>query len=257
MKNKYLVGNWKMNKNPKETLEYIERYIFLLNKYLNMKNIDNKIFFKDIENIICVPYIDIFYANLGLQDSYIKLGSQDVSKYKNGAHTGEISAELLRSVDITYSIIGHSEKRNECDTDEDVYLKIKRLQENNIMPIICIGETEEERKNGTYLEKIKMQLENILKDDIDKENIIIAYEPIWAIGTGNICDDNEVKKVYNYIKNILKEKNVKNLKILYGGSVNDKNYMQYINVCDGFLVGGASLDENSFLKILISEYPAV
>jgi len=183
----------------------------------------------------------------------VELGSQNVSKTNMGAYTGEVSANQLKTLNVKYSIVGHSERRKyQKETPTDINEKIKRLLENDITPIYCIGESKEERENKEYKDILKNDILKSLADikDEDKNKIIIAYEPIWSIGTGIIPTVEEINEVFEIVKELLP-----NCKVLYGGSANNKNIttLKTINNIDGYLLGGISLNlENlkEFLEIL-------
>ncbi len=190
--------------------------------------------------ILCPTYI-----NIPLVDGVL-LGSQNVSRTDTGAFTGEVSAKQLKSYDVKYSIVGHSERREyQKETNEDIKEKIIKLQEEGITPILCIGESKVERDNGTYKEVIKEELS--ILNDIDNSNIIIAYEPIWSIGTGIIPTNEEIIEVFELIKSILP-----NNKVLYGGSANNDNIdtLKQIDLIDGYLLGGLSLKPDKLQEFL-------
>lgn len=180
------------------------------------------------------------FLNIPLVDNTILLGSQNVSSKDNGAYTGEISATQLKTHNVKYSIIGHSERREyQKETNNDIKEKVNKLLENDIIPILCIGETLDERKTNKYKEVLKEEL-SILDDlnDEVKSNIIVAYEPIWSIGTGVIPTNSEIEEVFRFIKDMLP-----NSKVLYGGSANETNIdvLNQISLIDGYLLGGLSL----------------
>lgn len=182
----------------------------------------------------------------------IELGAQNVSKDEIGAHTGEIAATQLASLNVKYCIVGHSERRQELkESSEDTNKKIKNLFSKNITPILCVGETKEEKELGKTTSLIKEQLMIAIKDlsEDEKNNIVIAYEPIWSIGTGLIPTIKDIEEVLSLIKEILP-----NAKCLYGGSANDQNidYLKTSNLIDGYLLGGLSLKPEK-LQIFIEK----
>lgn len=187
--------------------------------------------------ILCPTYLHIPNTNL----ISIHLGAQNVSCRENGAYTGEVSSIQLKSYGVEYTIIGHSERREyQKETNEEINEKIKQLLNNNIKPILCIGETLEERKNNKVFEVLKEEINGALNNisEEDQKKIIIAYEPIWSIGTGLIPSIEEIEEVFIYIKNI-----IPNIKVLYGGSANEEN-INVLKKClliDGYLLGGLSL----------------
>ena len=198
--------------------------------------------------ILCPTFLNINNFNL----TNFSLGAQNVSMNNYGAYTGEISANSLKSYNVEYTIVGHSERRiYQKESLEEINEKIKKLLENNIIPILCVGETKEERKNNKTEEKIKEEITSAIEglSDSDKDKLIIAYEPIWSIGTGIIPSNSEIEEVFKYIKTFLP-----NNKILYGGSANEEN-IELLNQCkiiDGYLLGGISLKPEK-LKVFISK----
>lgn len=226
--------NNKCNLSKKEFEEYQQ-------KLENIKSNTSKL-------ILCPPATYISLCNLG----NVELGSQNVSKNGIGAHTGEIAASQLESLNVKYCIVGHSERRQELnETSEDTNLKIKNLLATNIVPILCVGETKEEKEAGKTNALIQKQLEIAIKDlpVEDRKKIIVAYEPIWSIGTGLIPTIEGIEEVLSMIKEILP-----NNKILYGGSANDEN-IEYLKKClliDGYLLGGLSLKPEK-LQIFIEK----
>ncbi len=198
--------------------------------------------------IMCPTHLNI--ANFNLENCF--LGAQNVSKNDKGAHTGEISATDLASYNVKYCIVGHSERRQELgETDDEINLKLKKLFESGITPILCCGETKEEREQNKVVEIITNE---ITKDtdgltEEEKASLIVAYEPIWSIGTGLIPTNDEIKEVLQLIKSLLPES-----KILYGGSANEKNIdeLKKCPTIDGYLLGGLSLKPQN-LQIFINK----
>ena len=243
MRRKVIAGNWKMNMLPNEAIELMED---LIPKVKDSKD----------EIIVCVPYIDLFYTLLEAQQTNIHVGAQNVFYEDKGAYTGEVSATMLKSINTEYVIIGHSERRRYFnETDEIVNKKAKKALENGLKPIICVGETLEEKEQGKAIEVITNQVAKALKDLTIKDlsNTIIAYEPIWAIGTGKTATkedaESSIKSIREKIKSIF---NTDDVSILYGGSVKPENAKELFSMpnIDGALVGGASLKADSFAGIV-------
>ena len=245
MRKKVIAGNWKMNMLPNEAINFIEEFTPLV---------------KDTKNevILCVPYIDLFYALLNVQGTNIKIGAQNMHWEENGAYTGEISAKMLKSIGVEYVIIGHSERRQYfAETDETVNKKVKAAHSNGLKPIVCVGETLEQREANKTIEIItkqtKLALEGLTNEEI--ENTIIAYEPIWAIGTGKTAtssDANEsIKAIRKEIEKIYGQIVANRVIIQYGGSVKSSNAKELFTTSDidGGLVGGASLKAEEFARI--------
>ena len=246
MRRKVIAGNWKMNMLPDETIKFIEEFAPLV---------------KDTENevILCVPYTDLFYALLNVQGTNIKIGAQNMHFEDSGAYTGEVSAKMLKSINVEYVIIGHSERRQYFnETDETVNKKIKKAFENGLKPIVCIGETLEQREEGSTIAVITKQAELALDGLTNEqvENTIIAYEPIWAIGTGKTATsedaENSIKAIRNKISEIYGQNTANGVIIQYGGSVKSTNAKELFEMpdIDGALVGGASLKSEEFSKII-------
>jgi len=223
--------------------------------YLDKNKMDD--FIKGIEkikgsNVILCP--SSIYLN-EFNKSDILLGSQNVSKYDSGATTGELSWEQLKSIGVNFSIVGHSERREKLNESiEDTKIKVSKLLENKMVPILCVGETKEERDANQTKAVILNELEGALKDlDNDSiQKVIIAYEPIWSIGTGVIPSNNEIEEISKYIRDFIKDKyNGSNI-LLYGGSVSVKNIdeLNKIDIVDGYLIGGASTKIDEFIQII-------
>ncbi len=233
----YLVCNLKANKTKNELLEY--------EKQLSKINIQD-----NIELVICpsTPFLYIF------QNDIYKLGSQDISKYENGAHTGENTAEQLSSLNVKYALIGHSERRKLFKEEEKTIIeKIKKSYHSHIKPIYFIGETEEQRKYKITYNVLEKQLSHIIDEvpDYKREKMIIVYEPIWAIGSGTIPTKEEISKSVITIKKIIKEKYSLELPVLYGGSVNEDNMdmLKEITELNGYVLGESSKDIEDVISI--------
>ena len=246
MRRKVIAGNWKMNMLPNETMEYIDAFSKLV---------------ADSENevILCVPYTDLFYALLTAQNTNIKIGAQNMHWKESGAYTGEITPKMLKSIGVEYVILGHSERRQYYnETDETVNKKIKAAFENELKPIVCVGETLEEREAGKTADIItnqtRLALEGLTNEQV--KNTIIAYEPIWAIGTGKTATsedaNNSIIAIRDELKRIYGEEVSEEVIIQYGGSVKSSNAKELFSTSDidGGLVGGASLKPDEFSKIV-------
>ena len=235
-----------MNMLPNEAIAYIQEFAPLVEK-------------SEAEVILCVPYTDLFYCLLNVQGTNIKIGAQNMHFAENGAYTGEVSGKMLKSIGVVYVIIGHSERREYfAETDETVNKKIKAAFENELKPIVCVGEKLEQREAGITDEIITKQTELALEGLTSEQvkNTIIAYEPIWAIGTGKTATsedaNNSIIAIRNKIKEIYGEDVSKEVIIQYGGSVKSSNAKELFSTSDidGGLVGGASLKPEEFSKIV-------
>lgn len=236
MRRKIIIGNWKMNKDANETKTFMDQF--------------NNIKFNPRANLdfgIAVPSINIPIVAILKRPGFI-LSSQDISQFDKGAHTGDVSAGMLKTFGVTYAIIGHSERRtNHHETDEEVNLKAKQALRNGITPIICVGESLNDYEKNMSKEIIRSQL---LKSTLglDFSKIVIAYEPIWAIGTGKTATAQYAQEMCQYIRSLTSN----DLRIQYGGSVTPENINELLSQpdIDGALVGGASLDVDSFIKLI-------
>lgn len=243
---KVIAGNWKMNMLPNEAIDFIQEFTPLVK---NAK----------AEVILCVPYTDLFYALLNVQETNIKIGAQNMHFEENGAYTGEVSGKMLKSIGVEYVIIGHSERRQYfAETDETVNKKIKAAFANDLKPIVCVGETLEEKEAGKTIEVITKQTRLALDglSDTQVKNTIIAYEPIWAIGTGKTATSDDanssIQKIREEIAKIYGKDVAECVIIQYGGSVKSSNAKELFTKSDidGGLVGGASLKPDEFAKIV-------
>ena len=237
-----MAANWKMNKTNQETGDFLSSFVLLV------KDVT------DVEILIAPPFTSLSVAAGFLNGSNIKLGAQNVFYEEKGAFTGEISPAMLLSAGCSHVIIGHSERRQYfSETDEIVNKKIKNARKSNLEVILCIGESLKEREDNRTYEVLERQLLASLKD-IHIKGIDVAYEPIWAIGTGKTATPRQANEAHTFIRNWLKKNkdNADSVRILYGGSVTPDNIaslMAEIEV-NGALVGGASLKPESFAKII-------
>ena len=248
MRKKIVAGNWKMN------LDYAEG-ISIFSEIVNMV--------RDEKNgnqlaVICAPYIHL-NSLTKLGGHTVKIGAQNCHQNESGAFTGEISAKMIKSVGCEYVIVGHSERRQYfAETDELLAQKTAIALSNNLVPIFCIGETLDERNNGSYFEVIKSQLENGLfnLNEEDFAKVILAYEPVWAIGTGLTASSDQAQEVHAFIRKEITAKygqeTANSTSILYGGSCNPKNAAELFAQpdIDGGLIGGASLKSRDFVGII-------
>lgn len=246
MRKPIIAGNWKMNNTVSET-------IILINK-IKEYDLDN-----NVEQIISVPFTSLSEAKKLIEGTNIKLASQNMHWEEKGAFTGEISPLMLADIGVEYCIIGHSERRQYFgETDEIINKKINSAIKHNINPILCVGESLDEREKNIQEDVVKKQIVQGLKDveEKDIENIVIAYEPIWAIGTGKTASSDDANQMCKFIRNTIKElysnESAEKMRIQYGGSVKPetiKDLMDKENV-DGALVGGASLVAEDFVKLI-------
>lgn len=250
MRKTVIAGNWKMNKNLSEAVELVSE----------LKNLVSDTT-PNCDIIVCPPFTNLETVGTIIKDSPIKLGAQNMYFEKSGAFTGEISADMLKSVDVEYVILGHSERRAIFgESDETINKKIKFALESGLKPIFCIGETLEERENGIMKDVIERQVKNGLSNVTKEEmkNIIVAYEPVWAIGTGKTATPEQAQEVHAFVRGILSglfdEETAQNTTIQYGGSVKPENAKSLLSQpdIDGALVGGACLKADSFFGIIQS-----
>ncbi len=250
MKRPLIVANWKMHKSIAEALTTVASIRAGVHKAT-----------AECEIAICPAFTALAAVGQALKGSPVELGAQDMHSESEGAFTGEVSPLMLKDVGCRYVILGHSERRIHFhETDESVNWKVKAALKYSLVPIVCIGETLEEREAKKAFEKVKNQFDNSLKDlkPEEIERVVIAYEPIWAIGTGRTATPEQAEQMHSYIRRLLHEKYgeeaASRVRILYGGSVKPENMtalMQKPNV-DGALVGGASLKAESFAQIVAS-----
>ncbi|MBD5258930.1 MAG: triose-phosphate isomerase [Barnesiella sp.] len=248
MRKNIVAGNWKMNTTLAEGVGLAKD----VNEAL-------KGFTPNCDVIIAVPFTHLASVNAVIDSAKLGLGAENCADHKSGAYTGEVSAAMVASTGATYVILGHSERRQYYgETSEILKEKVALALDNNLTPIFCIGEVLEERENGTYLDVVKKQIEDALfemsAEDFSK--LILAYEPVWAIGTGKTATDDQAEEMHAFIRKVIADKYgnevAENTSILYGGSCKPSNAPQLFakpNV-DGGLIGGASLDAESFMGIV-------
>lgn len=242
-----IAGNWKMNKTPSETKAFAEQFKAILPKT------------KWCDIVVCVPTVDLSAAVRSFKDSRIAVGAENVYFEKSGAYTGEISADMLADLGVRYVIVGHSERRALFgETDEIVNKKVLAALEAGLNPIICVGESLAQREMGVTMELIALQVKSALAG-VSAEQMrrcVIAYEPIWAIGTGLTASPQEAEEVCQHIRTVVRKlssaKTARATSILYGGSMNDKNAENLLAQpdIDGGLIGGASLNPEKFIHII-------
>lgn len=248
MRKKIVAGNWKMNTTLQEGVA--------LAKEVNeaLKGVEPK-----CDVVIAVPFTHLASINAVIDQNKLGLGAENCADHKSGAYTGEVSAPMVASTGATYVILGHSERRQYYgETSEILKEKVALALENKLTPIFCIGEVLEERENGTYNDVVKKQIEealfNLSAEDFGK--IILAYEPVWAIGTGKTATDDQAEDMHAFIRGVIADRYGKevaeNTSILYGGSCKPSNAPQLFAKpdVDGGLIGGASLDAESFMGIV-------
>jgi len=246
MRNKVIAGNWKMNKDVFETADLIN-------------GLKKSVFAKNVEVIVCPPFTSLVVAQQLLKGSAIKLGAQDVSVHDDGAYTGEVSVKMLKSVGCEYVIVGHSERRQYFhESNELINQKAKKTLAAGMRVIICVGETLEEREKEITDKVITAQIKGVLAglSESDLERVIIAYEPVWAIGTGKNATPRQAEDVHQLIRKLVGQLYSWNVAekiiIQYGGSVKPENAKELLSQADidGALVGGACLKVDSFAAII-------
>ena len=245
MRKPIIAGNWKMHKTIAEALEFV-------NEVKDRVNNDK------VEAVICAPFTLLKDLKEATKGTNIKIGAQNMHFEEKGAFTGEISPLMLKELDMDYVVIGHSERRQYFnETNETVNKKVLKALEVGIDPILCVGETLEEREAGNTKDVCKVQvekaLENVSKEDLAK--VVIAYEPIWAIGTGKTATSEDANDVIAYIREVianLYQELANEVRIQYGGSVKPSNVAEIMNQSDidGALVGGASLEANDYVELV-------
>ena len=242
-----IAGNWKMNMTVYDIKPYVESLKEVMPRQ------------KTCETVICAPFPLISFLCKASRDTRIGLGAQNVSEFEKGAHTGEVSMAMLESLNVKYVIVGHSERRQfNGETDFTVNTKAKAILAAGMTPIICVGETLEQRERELTIEHITYQVKAALYDIKPEQmrRVIIAYEPIWAIGTGKTATSEQAQEVCEEIRTVIRKKYgarvARSVSILYGGSMNAENAKELLSMpdIDGGLIGGASLKPLDFEKII-------
>ncbi len=242
-----IAGNWKMFKTGSEAVETAEK----------LASLSKDITSTDI--MIAPTYLSVPLVAQKLSGTNVKVGAQNLYFEKEGAYTGEVSAEMIKDTGAEYVLIGHSERRQFFgETDESVCKKIKAATKANLVPVLCVGESENDREANNTFSVLDKQVKNGLKDLGSEElkTLVLAYEPVWAIGTGKTASVDQVDEVHKYLRSLISQlfssDFAMNIRILYGGSVNPDNVKELMGIedVDGALVGGASLDPDKFIKII-------
>lgn len=241
MRKKYICGNWKMNKTSSEALEFAKEI--------------NEFEFNKVDVLIAPSFVTLESLRKNLKDE-IKVAGQNVSQFDDGAYTGEVSTSMLKDIGVEDVIIGHSERREKfSESDEIINAKVKKALEDDLSVILCLGESLEIKEAGKEVDFVREELLNSLDGVENIEKVTIAYEPIWAIGTGKTCSSEDAEKMCREIRNIIDEKYgevSQKIRILYGGSVKPSNAGEILSKenIDGVLVGGASLKASDFIEII-------
>ena len=241
MRKKYICGNWKMNKTSSEALEFAKEI--------------NRFEFNKVDVLIAPSFVTLESLRKNLKDE-IKVAGQNVSEFDDGAYTGEVSTSMLKDIGVDDVIIGHSERREKfLESDEIINAKVKKALEDDLSVILCLGESLEIKEEGREVDFVREELLNSLDGVKNIEKVTIAYEPIWAIGTGKTCSSEDAEKMCREIRNVIDEKYgevSQKTRILYGGSVKPSNAGEILSKenIDGVLVGGASLKASDFIEII-------
>ena len=244
---KFIAGNWKMNKTSADGVALVRDIVAAVGKQ------------SDVEVVVCPPFTALESSAHALEGSNVKLGAQNMHFEASGAFTGEISAQMLRAIFATHVILGHSERRTIFgETDELVNKKVLAALKNQLRPIFCVGETLAEREAGATLKVVQTQVERGL-EGVNKEgaaSVVVAYEPVWAIGTGKVATTEQAQEVHAFIRglltNLFTEPVAQKMRILYGGSMKPANAPELLaqKDIDGGLIGGASLEARSFVELV-------
>jgi triosephosphate isomerase len=247
LRKKLIAGNWKMNKTSADGVALTREIVAAVGKQ------------SDVEVVVCPPFTAIEAAGKALEGSNVKLGAQNMHHEASGAFTGEVSAPMLRAIFATHVILGHSERRTLFgETDELVNKKVLAALKNQLRPIFCVGETLSERESGSTLKVVQTQVERGL-EGVNKDqaaSVVVAYEPVWAIGTGKVATTEQAQEVHAFIRGLLTklftDPVAQKVRILYGGSMKPANAPELLaqKDIDGGLIGGASLESRSFVELV-------
>lgn len=237
-----VAGNWKMNGNSELAVQMMDKL--------------NQLLPTTVDVLVCPPFPFISQFN----DANFSIGGQSLSEFSSGAHTGEVSGDMLKLAGCTYALVGHSERRTDNhESNSLVAKKVKAALEANLVPVLCVGEPESIREQGNYFEYIAEQLESVIVEVGISEfaHIVVAYEPVWAIGTGKTASPEQAQEVHEFIRTFIAKRDItiaEGLQILYGGSVKAANAKELFSQpdVDGGLIGGASLDPQEFLNICLA-----
>lgn len=247
IRKKLIAGNWKMNKTSSDALQLSKEIVAEVGKVT------------DVDIVVCPPFTSLETVGKVVDGSSVKLGAQNMHPEASGAFTGEVSAPMLRALFATHVILGHSERRAYFgETDAFINKKVLAAIKNQLKPILCVGETLAEREAGSTLKVVQTQLEGglagVSKDDAS--NVVIAYEPVWAIGTGKVATTEQAQEVHAFIRSLLVklfgEQLAQKVRILYGGSMKPSNAPELLaqKDIDGGLIGGAALETRSFVELV-------
>ncbi len=247
IRKKLIAGNWKMNKTSADASTLVQEIVAEVGRVT------------DVDILVCPPFTSLESAGKLLEGSNVKLGAQNMHHEASGAYTGEISASMLRSTFATYVILGHSERRTYfAENDKFVNQKVLAALKNQLKPVLCVGETLAERESGATLKVVQTQLEGAL-EGVSKEqatSVVVAYEPVWAIGTGKVATTEQAQEVHAFIRSLLVklfgDAIAQKVRILYGGSMKPSNAPELLaqKDIDGGLIGGASLESRSFVELV-------
>ncbi|NPA15230.1 MAG: triose-phosphate isomerase [Deferribacteres bacterium] len=251
----FICGNWKMHKTVEEALSLVKELLVILPHTV----------YEKVDVAVAPSFTNLYPVYQVISGTPVALSAQNVYFEKEGAFTGEVSVDMLKSAGCSYCIVGHSERRRIFgETDEWVNLKVRALKDAGLIPILCVGETLEERESGKTLEVIERQLNSALEgvDIRGADELVVAYEPVWAIGTGKVATPSQAQEVHAFIRQILEglyKDLAKDIRLLYGGSVKPDNVSGLVKErdIDGALVGGASLKAQDFAAIVINTLEVV